>query len=140
MRILFFTHYYPPEVNAPASRTSEHCRAWAQAGCDVTVVTCTPNHPDGKVYPGYRNRLWQVETQDGVRIVRLWTYLAANQGFAPRVLNYLSYMIAAIQALPFLPKADVVVSTSPQFCCGLGVLCARAVKRARWVLEIRDPW
>ena len=28
MRILFFTHYYPPEVNAPASRTSEHCRAW----------------------------------------------------------------------------------------------------------------
>ena len=114
MRILFFTHYYPPEVNAPASRTSEHCRAWAQAGCDVTVVTCVPNHPNGKVYPGYRNRLWQVETQDGVRIVRLWTYLAANQGFAPRVLNYLSYMTAAILALPFLPKAEVVVSTSPQ--------------------------
>ena len=140
MRILFFTHYYPPEVNAPASRTSEHCRAWAQAGCDVTVVTCAPNHPNGKVYPGYRNRLWQVEMQDGVRIVRLWTYLAANQGFAPRVLNYLSYMTAAILALPFLPKADVVVSTSPQFFCGLVGWFARAVKRAPWVLEIRDLW
>jgi len=140
MRILFFTHYYPPEVNAPASRTSEHCRAWAQAGCDVTVVTCAPNHPNGKVYPGYRNRLWQVEMQDGVRIVRLWTYLAANQGFAPRVLNYLSYMTAAILALPFLPKADVVVSTSPQFFCGLVGWFARTVKRAPWVLEIRDLW
>ena len=140
MRILFFTHYYPPEVNAPASRTSEHCRAWVQSGAEVTVVTCTPNHPEGKVYPGFTNRLWQVETRDGVRVVRLWTYLAANKGFAPRILNYLSYMIMAILALPFLPKADVVVSTSPQFFCGLVGLFARVVKRAPWVLEIRDIW
>jgi len=140
MRILFFTHYYPPEVNAPASRTSEHCRAWAQSGADVTVVTCAPNHPDGKIYPGFRNRLWQVETRDGVQVVRLWTYLAANKGFAPRVLNYLSYMIMAVLALPFLPKADVVVTTSPQFFCGLVGLFARVVKRAPWVLEIRDIW
>ena len=65
MRILFFTHYYPPEVNAPASRTSEHCRAWVDAGADVTVVTCAPNHPHGKLYPSYRNKLWQSERRDG---------------------------------------------------------------------------
>ena len=140
MRILFFTHYYPPEVNAPASRTSEHCRAWAQAGAEVTVVTCAPNHPHGKVYPGYRNRLWQSETRDGVRIVRLWTWLAANEGFLARVLNYVSYLVAAILALPFLPKADVIVTTSPQFFCGLVGLFARPIKRAPWVLEIRDLW
>jgi glycosyltransferase involved in cell wall biosynthesis len=140
MRILFFTHYYPPEVNAPASRTSEHCRAWAQAGAEVTVVTCAPNHPHGKLYPGYRNRLWRTETRDGVKVVRLWTWLAANEGFLPRILNYISYMIAAIVALPFLPKADVIVTTSPQFFCGLVGLFARPVKRAPWVLEIRDLW
>jgi glycosyltransferase involved in cell wall biosynthesis len=140
MRILFFTHYYPPEVNAPASRTSEHCRAWMQAGAEVTVVTCAPNHPNGKVYPGYRNRLWQVETRDGVKVVRLWTWLAANEGFLPRILNYVSYMIASVLALPFLPKADVVVTTSPQFFCGLVGLFAKPVKRAPWVLEIRDIW
>ncbi len=140
MRILFFTHYYPPEVNAPASRTSEHCRAWAQSGAEVTVVTCAPNHPNGKVYPDYRNRLWQTEMRDGVKVVRLWTWLAANEGFLPRVLNYVSYMVAAILALPFLPKADVIVTTSPQFFCGLTGLFARFVKRAPWVLEIRDIW
>ena len=140
MRILFFTHYYPPEVNAPASRTSEHCRAWVNAGAEVTVVTCAPNHPHGKIYPGYRNKLWQSETRDGVKVVRLWTWLAANEGFLPRILNYVSYMVAAILALPFLPKADVVVTTSPQFFCGLVGLFARPVKRAPWVLEIRDLW
>ncbi len=140
MRILFFTHYYPPEVNAPASRTSEHCRAWVDAGAEVTVVTCAPNHPQGKLYPGYRNRFWQSETRDGVKVIRLWTWLAANEGFLPRILNYVSYMIAATLALPFLPKADVVVTTSPQFFCGLVGLFARPIKRAPWVLEIRDLW
>ena len=140
MRILFFTHYYPPEVNAPASRTSEHCRAWVEAGAEVTVVTCAPNHPHGKLYPGYRNRLWQTETLDGVKVVRLWTWPAANEGFLARILNYVSYMAAAIMALPFLPKADVVVTTSPQFFCGLVGLLARPLKRAPWVLEIRDLW
>ena len=81
MRIVFFSHYYPPEVNAPASRTSEHARIWARAGHDVVVITCAPNHPGGKLYPGYANRLRQTETIDGVRILRVWTFLAPNEGF-----------------------------------------------------------
>ena len=52
MRILFLSHYFPPEVNAPASRTFEHCRAWVQTGHEAFVVTNVPNHPAGKIYPG----------------------------------------------------------------------------------------
>jgi glycosyltransferase involved in cell wall biosynthesis len=140
MRIVFFSHYYPPEVNAPASRTSEHCRAWADAGHEVTVVTCAPNHPSGRVYPGYRNRLYQTETLDGVRVVRVWTFLAANEGVVLRTLSYLSYLISATAALPWLARPDVVVSTSPQFFCGLTGMVARSLFKAPWVLEIRDLW
>jgi glycosyltransferase involved in cell wall biosynthesis len=140
MRIVFFSHYYPPEVNAPASRTSEHCRAWVNAGHEVTVVTCAPNHPSGKVYPGYRNRLYQTESVNGVRVVRVWTFLAANEGFVLRTLNYLSYLISATVALPWLPRPDVLISTSPQFFCGLTGLVARSLLKAPWVLEIRDLW
>lgn len=139
MKILVLTHYYPPEVNAPASRLSEHARVWAQAGHDVTVVTCVPNHPTGRAYPGYRNRLWQEEERDGVRVIRLWTWLAANEGFLPRIANYVSYLLSVFLWMWRLPKADVVLSTSPQFFCGLaGWLLKR--KRRPWVLEIRDLW
>lgn len=139
MKILVLTHYYPPEVNAPASRLSEHARVWAQAGHEVTVVTCVPNHPTGRAYPGYRNRLWQEEPRDGVRVIRLWTWLAANEGFLPRIANYLSYLLSVFLWMWRLPRADVVLSTSPQFFCGLaGWLLKR--KRRPWVLEIRDLW
>lgn len=139
MKILVLTHYYPPEVNAPASRLSEHARVWAEAGHDVTVVTCVPNHPTGRAYPGYRNRLWQEEARDGVRVIRLWTWLAANEGFLPRISNYVSYLLSVLVWMWRLPKADVVLSTSPQFFCGLaGWLLKR--KQRPWVLEIRDLW
>jgi glycosyltransferase involved in cell wall biosynthesis len=140
MHIVFFSHYYPPEVNAPASRTSEHCREWVRHGHDVTVVTCAPNHPSGKVYPSYRNRLYQTEWIHGVHVIRLWTFLAANDGFLLRTLNYVSYLVAAVLALPTLRRPDVIVSTSPQFFCGLAGLAARFIKKAPWVLEIRDLW
>lgn len=140
MRIVFFSHYYPPEVNAPATRTSEHCREWVRSGHQVTVVTCAPNHPSGKIYPGYRNWLFQRETIDGVEVVRVWTFLAANEGFLLRILNYVSYLVSATIALPWLPRPDVIVSTSPQFFCGLTGFAAMVLRRVPWVLEIRDLW
>lgn len=140
MRILFLSHYFPPEVNAPASRTFDHCRAWALAGHDVTVVTCVPNHPHGHVFEGYRNRLYQTESRDGIRVVRLLTYATANEGTLRRTANYVLYMLMAMAAAPFLPRADVVVSTSPQFFNGLAGFFVSAMRRVPWVLEIRDLW
>ena len=133
MRILFLSHYFPPEVNAPASRTFENCREWVRLGHSVTVVTCAPNHPRGRVYEGYRNRLFQRERMDGIEVVRVWTWLAANEGFVLRSMNYVSFMVSALLALPRLPKADVVVTTSPQFFNGLAGYFVRAWRRIPWV-------
>ena len=140
MKILFLTHYFPPEVNAPASRTYEHARTWVQEGHEVTVITCAPNHPAGILYKGYRNRLLQMHRMDGIRIVRVWTYLAANEGFLKRTANYLSYMMSAVLCACFLPRPEVVISTSPQFFCGLAGYPVSRFKKVPWVLEIRDLW
>jgi len=140
MRILFLSHYFPPEVNAPASRTFEHCREWVRAGHHVTVITCAPNHPRGEVYPGYRNRFVQRENVEGIDVVRVWSYMAANEGFAKRTANYVSYMIMAILVAPWLARTDVVISTSPQFFNGLAGYAVSRLKRTPWVLEIRDLW
>lgn len=140
MHILAICHYYPPEVNAPASRLSEHAKIWADEGHAVTIITCVPNHPRGQVYPGYRNRLFQRETVDGVTVVRVWSYLAANEGFAARILNYLSFMITALMALPRVARPDVIVTSSPQLFCGLAGIPARLMRRAPWVFEVRDLW
>lgn len=140
MKILFLSHYFPPEVNAPATRTYEHCRRWVELGHEVTVISCVPHHPMGKAYPGYRNKLIQTEYKDGIKAIKILTYITANEGFLKRTWNYVFYMIMAIAVAPFLPKADIVISTSPQFFNGLAGYFVSRIKRCHWVLEIRDLW
>jgi glycosyltransferase involved in cell wall biosynthesis len=140
MHILFLTDNFPPEVNAPASRTHEHCRQWVARGEQVTVITCAPNFPKGKVFEGYRNRLWQQERIDGIRVIRVWSYITANEGFSRRVLDYMSYMLMAFLASLFVRRVDVVIGTSPQFFTAVGAWAAAALKRVPFVFELRDLW
>jgi glycosyltransferase involved in cell wall biosynthesis len=141
VHILFLTHYFTPENNAPAARVHGMAREWARAGHRVTVLTCAPNVPAGVVYAGYRNKPYQEEWIDGIRTVRVWTWLAANKGRVRRGLNFLSYLAAAGAAGPLLrPRADVVVATSPQFFAGWAGWPVARAHGAPFVLEIRDIW
>ena len=139
MRILFLSDNFPPEVNAPASRTFDHCREWVKAGAEVTVVTCAPNFPQGKVYPGYKNKLWQTEMMDGIRVIRVWTYMVPNKGFIKRTLDYISFSVTGFLAALFV-KTDVIVATSPQFFTALAGRTLSWWKRKPWVMEVRDLW
>ncbi|MEM8688949.1 MAG: glycosyltransferase family 4 protein [Pseudomonadota bacterium] len=140
MHILFLTDNFPPEVNAPASRTFEHCRQWVREGHQVTVITCTPNFPKGQVFDGYRNRLWQSEEMEGIKVIRVWSYITANEGFLRRTLDYVSYMVSATLAAPFVRGVDVVVGTSPQFFTACAAWATAALKRRPFVFEVRDLW
>jgi glycosyltransferase involved in cell wall biosynthesis len=140
MHILFLTDNFSPEVNAPASRTFEHCSEWVRAGHQVTVVTGAPNFPKGKVFEGYRNRLWQQETMAGIRVIRVWTYVTANEGFGKRSLDYLSYMVTGFLASLFVRRVDVVIGTSPQFFTVCAAYVTGMFKRVPWVFELRDIW
>lgn len=140
MRILFFTHYFPPEGNAPASRVYELCKRWARNGNQVHVITGAPNVPNGVIYENYRNRLVQTETIDGIKTTRVWTYIAANKGTLKRVINFVSYMFSASLAGLFVIKPDIIIATSPQFFCGWAGVIVSKIRRVPFILEIRDIW
>ncbi|MEY2713922.1 MAG: hypothetical protein RIT24_265, partial [Planctomycetota bacterium] len=126
--------------NAPASRTFEHCREWVKAGHQVTVVTCAPNFPKGKVFDGYRNRLWQTETMEGIKVIRVWSYITANEGFLRRILDYQSYMLSAIIASIFVRKVDLIIGTSPQFFTACAAYVVSRSKFRPYIFELRDLW
>lgn len=106
----------------------------------VTVITGVPNFPHGRVFGGYRNQWFQREEIDGIEVKRVKTYIAPNEGFVRRIVDYVSFMITAFLAGIVGRRPDVVVATSPQF---FSAICGWAVARIRrrpFVLEIRDMW
>lgn len=139
MRLLFITDNFPPEVNAPATRTYEHCKEWVDNGVQVTVITCFPNFPKGKVYDGYKNKLYQKENIEGIEVIRVWSYITANAGFAKRILDFVSFAFMSFWFSLFR-KFDLIVATSPQFFTTWSAFCLSKIRRKPWVFELRDIW
>lgn len=141
MKILFVSQYYPPESNAPANRVSALAAYWCSWGHDVTVLTGYPNHPEGRIYPGYRAGRLTVESNGGVRLVRVPIYAAANRGVIRRSIAYSSFCLSASALGPLaVDRPDIVVATSPQLLAAVaGNAIACALGRP-FVLEIRDLW
>ena len=139
MKILFFTDNFPPEVNAPATRTFEHCREWIKLGAEVTVVTCFPNFPAGKIYKGYRNKLFQKEIIEGIKVIRVWTYITANKGIVRRSLDYLSFGIVSF-CVGLFSYFDIVIATSPQFFTAVSAGMLSFFRRKKFIFEVRDLW
>lgn len=140
MRILFFTDHFYPEMSAPAGHVYERAKLWVQEGHDVTVITNAPNTPRGRVYDGYSNKWRFVEELDGVRVVRVKTYIAPNEGTFRRVLDYLSYMVSSFINALFETRPDIVISTSPHLFVPVAGVAAASVFRVPHVFEVRDLW
>nr|WP_154246963.1 glycosyltransferase family 4 protein [Kangiella sp. HZ709] len=134
------TDNFPPEGNAPASRTYEHVREWVKEGHKVTVITCAPNFPDGKVFPQYKNKWLSKESIEGIEIWRVKTYITANEGFLKRTLDFVSFMISSFFFGLFSKKIDIVVGTSPQFFTVISAWALAKFKRVPFVFELRDIW
>jgi len=139
MHILFLTDNYPPEVNAPATRTFEHCQEWIKKGHQITVITCAPNFPHGKVYNGYKNKFYQSDIVNNVKVIRVWSYMASNSGFLKRVFDYFSFAFMSFFVGVF-QKHDVIIATSPQFFTTWSGWAISKVTRKPWIFELRDLW
>ena len=140
MRILFLTENFPPETNAAASRVYERACYWAAGGHDVTIVTSAPNSPEGKLFAGYHNRWRAVERMSGIRVVRVKTFIARNEGVARRTLDFMSFMVSAFSAGLFEKRPDVIAATSPQFFAAVGGWALAAARRIPFVFELGDLW
>jgi glycosyltransferase involved in cell wall biosynthesis len=77
---------------------------------------------------------------DGIRVVRVKTFITQNEGVILRTLDYLSFMIAGFLAGLWQVRPDVVVATSPQFFTTVGGWALAKLRRLPFVFELRDLW
>ncbi len=140
MKILFLTDNFPPEVTPPATRTFNHTTEWIKdKDIEITVITSFPNFPFGKVYKGYKNKLFQKEKINGINIIRVWTYMAPNQRFLKRTIDQFSFAITSFLCGLF-QKYDIIVATSPQFFTVWSAFMLSKIRNKPWIFELRDIW
>ena len=138
MRILLLTQWWDPE---PFYKGIPFAKELQRLGHEVEVLTGFPNYPGGKLYDGYRVRLWQRENMEGVEIIRVPLYPSHDRSAMGRVLNYLSFAVSASILGPFLTKpADIIYVYHPPATVGLPAIILGFLKRAPFVYDIQDLW
>ncbi len=139
MKILFLSMHYAPEPCD--SRTSRLAGLIAARGHRAQALTSFPNYPFGKVYDGYRQRLCEKETIDGVEVVRIPMFPDHSLSRRRRALSYLSFGASAtfLGGL-FTRRPDVLWIHHPPLTTALAGWILAKVKRAPYVLEIHDLW
>lgn len=141
MRIAFYTHYFYPEVGAPSARVHELSREWLCSGHKVDVVTCLPNHPSGKIYPGYQSQAYLCEKVSGIRVHRNWTYMTPNNAFLKKTLGHASFLPSSMLLSSYkLKNPHVVIGTSPTFFAAMAADFTGFLKRVPFVMDVRDLW
>jgi len=137
MRILFFTQWFQPE---PAFKGLPFAKALADRGHQVEVLTGFPNYPGGKVYPGYRVRLWQREIMDGIKVNRVALYPSHDSSAFRRILNYLSFAASSFVIGPWMIRPPDIIYIFNLITLGPTAFFLRLLYGSKAVLDIQDLW
>jgi glycosyltransferase involved in cell wall biosynthesis len=141
MRIAVYSHYFLPEIGAPSARIGDFARQWLADGHEVHVATCFPNHPTGRVYPGYSLRRYQHESLQGINVHRSWTYVTPNKGILKKTLGHATFWgSAAFSSTRRIPAPACAIGTSPTFFAAMAARTCARKHRVPYIMEVRDLW
>jgi len=138
MRILILSQWFDPE---PTFKGLAFARELVKLGHKVEVLTGFPNYPGGKLYSGYSLKLLQRETIDDISVIRVPLYPSHDNSRIKRILNYVSFAIAASLLGPLLVKpADVVYVYHPPATVALPAMMLKLLRGMPFVYDIMDLW
>ncbi len=137
MRILLLTQWFQPE---PMLKGLSFAKELAAHGHTVEVLTGFPNYPGGKLYPGYRVRLWQREVIDGIQVNRVALYPSHNRSGLHRMLNYLSFALACLLVGPWLVRKPDVVYVYNLVTLGPAAFLLRLLYGSKVLMDVQDLW
>jgi len=112
-------------------------KKFSSIGHQVKVVTSFPSHPGGKIYPGYKNRLFSKETpKNGFEVIRCFTAPSSKSSFLSRFTENIIFGISSTIYILFMPRVDMIHSdTWPVFATGLMSLMAR-IRRIPYIVRV----
>jgi glycosyltransferase involved in cell wall biosynthesis len=105
----------------------------------ITVITSPVNYLSGKT----KGRMKWIDRQvddNGIEILRTYTYPALHRSFVHRIFSFLSFMVSSFITALSIRDVDLVWGTSPPIFQGFTAWLVSRLKGAVFLFEVRDLW
>ncbi|MEM2739161.1 MAG: glycosyltransferase family 4 protein [Candidatus Bathyarchaeia archaeon] len=140
MKVLIIAQYFPPDMGGGATRAYNVAKGLKLNGCQVTVIAAFPHYPNGNVPEKYRWKPFVLENFQGLRVIRTFVPPLASSGLAKRLVLFLSFIVSALWAFPFVREVDVVWAANPNVLSIFPALFYGFVKGRSVALNVDDLW
>jgi colanic acid biosynthesis glycosyl transferase WcaI len=137
-RLTIVTQWFPPEQSPFGIMMSELSTGLAACGWDVTIVTGFPNHPQGRVFGGYKKRWLTREHLGQVRVLRVWLATFSNRSLLARAATFVSFTLTASWRLLVSSRPDIIFAVLQPLSIGLTLPVIARMKGVRLVLNVQD--
>lgn len=85
-------------------------REWEKDGYQFEVLTRTPSYPFGKVYEGYKNKIYQTTYFNTIKVHRFPVMQGYERSTLIKVLNYFSFVFWSFWVVLFIGRRFEQVS------------------------------
>ena len=138
INIFFLTQFFDPEPNIKGLIFAKEL---SKNNINVKVITSFPNYPGGKIYPGYKLKIFQREVINKIEITRLPIFPSHDKSIIKRFISYLSFAFSAlIFGLFYIPKKSIVYVYHPPIFMGLVACILKRLKAIKVLYDIQDFW
>jgi glycosyltransferase involved in cell wall biosynthesis len=139
MHILLIHQAFAALDEPGGTRHHEFARYLAAQGHRVTVIASPVSYLTGSALtPGSSPAPREME--EGVKIIRAYTYRAHHKSFVHRIFAFVSFMISSFFIGLGVKNVDVVWGTSPPIFQGFTAWLLARLKGVPFLFEVRDLW
>lgn len=135
MHILLIHQAFVDLDQPGGTRHAEFARHLVAQGHRVTVIASPVSYLTGAEQVGS-----QAVLPEGLTILRAATYRALHRSFVHRLLSFFSFTASAFFIGLRVRKVDLVWGTTPPIFQAVTAWALARLKRARFLLEVRDLW
>jgi glycosyltransferase involved in cell wall biosynthesis len=140
MHILLIHQAFAALDEAGGTRHYEIARYLASKGHRVTIITSPVNYLTGKSGSVRTHWLQKEIPEEGITILRAYTYPALHRSFFHRLLSFFSFMFSSFFIGLGVKNVDAVWGTSPPIFQGWTAWLLARLKGDRFLFEVRDLW
>ncbi|MEW6258732.1 MAG: glycosyltransferase family 4 protein [Thermodesulfobacteriota bacterium] len=140
MRILLIHQAFASGNEPGGTRHYELARHLQRAGHTFTIVTSDINYQTGQSVVTRRGLFSCQILDDGIQVLRVYTYSALHRSYVWRVFSFLSFMATSLWVGLRAGPVDLVMGTSPPIFQAISAWLVARLRGKPFLLEIRDLW
>lgn len=117
-------------------------KEWEKEGYEFEVLTRAPSYPFGKVYEGYKNKIYQTTYFDSIKIHRFPVWQGYQKSTIIKILNYFSFVFWSFWVILFIGKRFdkvFIYQTGPLTLATAGILLKKFY-HAKVTIWTQDLW